>query len=113
LVGLRDRYAAAADDRRAVLSMADAVRYAEAIMTAIELDAEPWHADRDEASAAESRGARPAARPAVEPPATWSAASFAEETEDRMDWPRFASDLWPWASPMSRGVDDPDEPDRD
>jgi hypothetical protein len=52
LVALRDGYAASTDDRVAVLSIADAIRYAEAILTAIELDIEPWLAELDEAFSA-------------------------------------------------------------
>jgi hypothetical protein len=48
LVALRDGYAASTDDRVAVLSIADAIRYAEAILTAIEVDIEPWLAELDE-----------------------------------------------------------------
>lgn len=72
LVALRAGYGAAADDRHAVLSIADAVRYAEAIMTAVELDAEPWVAGPDDA-APDRRGER-----------------------GHPHGPRFASDLWPW-----------------
>jgi hypothetical protein len=49
LVALRDGYAASTEDRVEVLSIPDAIRYAEAIMTAIELDIEPWLAELDEA----------------------------------------------------------------
>jgi len=71
LVALRDGYGAAADDRRAVLSIADAVRYAEAIMTAVELDAEPWVAEPDAVPDRSGEHGHP-------------------------HGPRFASDLWPW-----------------
>jgi hypothetical protein len=53
LVALRDGYAASADDRASVLSVADAIRYAEAILTAIELDIEPWLAELDKAFSTE------------------------------------------------------------
>jgi hypothetical protein len=72
LVALRDGYGAATDDRRAVLSIADAVRYAEAIMTAVELDAEPWVAEPDDAVPDRS------------------------DERGHPHGPRFASDLWPW-----------------
>lgn len=41
IVAMRDGYLASPDDRRGVLSIVDAIRYGEAIMTAVELDAEP------------------------------------------------------------------------
>ena len=53
LVALRDGYAASTDDRTVVLSIADAIRYAEAILTAIDIDIEPWLAELDEAFSAE------------------------------------------------------------
>jgi hypothetical protein len=48
LMAMRSGYPAA-DDRGAALSIDDAIRYAEAIMTAVELDAEPWVAELDRA----------------------------------------------------------------
>jgi hypothetical protein len=54
LVALRDGYAASSEDRVAVLSIADAIVYAEAIMSAIELDIEPWLAELDESYSSEA-----------------------------------------------------------
>jgi hypothetical protein len=48
IVEMRDRYAVG-HDRAGVLSIADAILYVEAVMTAVELDVEPWLADPDEA----------------------------------------------------------------
>jgi hypothetical protein len=48
MIALRDGYALSDDDRVGVLSIADAIRYAEAILTAVELDIEPWLAEPDE-----------------------------------------------------------------
>jgi hypothetical protein len=53
LVAMRDGYAASSDDRVAVLSIADVIAYSEAIMSAIELDIEPWLAELDEAYSGE------------------------------------------------------------
>lgn len=49
IVAMRDSYLTSADDRRGVLSIADAIRYAETVMAAIELDIDPWLAQLDEA----------------------------------------------------------------
>ena len=54
LVAMRDGYGASSDDRDVVLSIADAVRYAEAILTAIEFDIDPWLAELDEAYGGEA-----------------------------------------------------------
>jgi hypothetical protein len=78
LLAMRDRYPIS-DDRTSVLSIADAIRYGEAVMTAVELDVEPWLAELDQAFADEDAG----------PPARL--------TRQR----RFASDLWPWPSPST------------
>jgi hypothetical protein len=48
IVAMRDDYAAHTD-RAGVLSVADAILYAEAVMTAVELDVEPWLIDLDRA----------------------------------------------------------------
>jgi hypothetical protein len=79
LVTMRDRYAESDDDRLPVLSIGDAIRYTEAIMTAIELDAEPWLAN----NASDGPGRGPAHSPRL---------------------PRFASDLWPWPTRSSRSL---------
>jgi hypothetical protein len=47
IVAMRDGYPASAADRDAILSIGDAIRYGEAIMTAVELDAEPWLIEPD------------------------------------------------------------------
>ena len=86
LIAMRDGYARADDDRVAVLSIDDAIRYTEAIITAVELDAEPWTAAMDEASAKDA-GDRPAGRPVRSPRLT-----------------RFASDLLPWQTRSSRSL---------
>jgi hypothetical protein len=85
LVAMRDGYGASADDRAAVLAVDDAVRYAEAVMTAVEHDDEPWHAEIEETAAYEAREAR-------------ESASLREgrHAGDVPHLPRFASDLWPW-----------------
>jgi hypothetical protein len=127
LVALRDGYAASRDDREAVLSMADAVRYAEAIMTAAELDVEPWLAEPDEAFADEP--APTAATADITDTAATADAAVAVEGPDAVDrptrapsweasdrpmpWRRFASDLWPRPTRRSLRVDRPAEPDRD
>ena len=48
IAAMRDGYLASPDDQRWVLSISDAIRYGEAIMTAVELDAEPWLAEPDQ-----------------------------------------------------------------
>jgi len=72
LVAMRDGYGVDDADRGSALSIGDAIRYAEAIMTAVELDAEPW--------VAEPRGF----------------VQGAGDEPGRPHGPRFASDLWPW-----------------
>ena len=79
LIAMRDGYARADDDRVAVLSIDDAIRYTEAIMTAVELDAEPWTAAMDEASA-KGAGDRPAGRPVRSPRLT----RFASDLSDNL-----------------------------
>jgi hypothetical protein len=54
IVALRDGYALSEDDRDGVLSIADAIRYSEAVLTAVELDIEPWLAEPDECFAADA-----------------------------------------------------------
>ena len=76
LVAMRERYAESDDDRGVALSIDDAIRYAEAIMTAVDLDAEPWMAALNH-SFVDGAGDEPG----LPPPG-----------------PRFASDLWPWPS---------------
>ncbi len=103
LIAMRDDYAASADDRVAVLSMADAVRYAEAILTAVEIDVEPWLVELDEALVEEPATAADPSDPA-------SASSPPRSTERASPWPWFATELWPWPSaPSSESA----EPDRD
>ena len=94
IVAMRDGYRASPDDGRAVLSISDAIRYGEAIMTAVELDAEldaePWlrepdHVDVDVAGAGPNHPGHPR---------------------------RFASDLWPRPIPSSRSLRLRDEADR-
>ena len=85
MIALRDAYPGSDDDRTGVLSIADAVRYGEAVMTAVELDVEPWVADPDDAAADE------ASADAVGGP------SPAPMTRTQ----RFASDLWPWPRPST------------
>jgi hypothetical protein len=77
LVAMRDWYAGSCDDRVAVLSIDDAIRYAEAIMTAIELDAEPWLAEVGGTPRSRARSPRLS---------------------------RFASDLLPWQTRSSRSL---------
>jgi hypothetical protein len=73
IVAMRDGYRASPDDHGAVLSIADAIRYGEAIMTVVELDAEPWLAEPDQVNVDEAGAGR-----------------------DHQGHPRrFASDLWP------------------
>jgi hypothetical protein len=78
LLVMRDGYPTS-DDRTGVLSIADAIRYGEAVMTAVELDIEPWLAELDDAFADEAENPAP------------------RLTRQR----RFASDLWPWPSPST------------
>ena len=80
LVAMRDGYAAAAADRAAVLSIDDAIRYTEAILNAVELDAEPWVAEPDHPFV-DGAGDEPGLPPYG---------------------PRFASDLWPWPNRRAR-----------
>jgi hypothetical protein len=80
LLALRAGYPQS-DDRTGVLSVADAIRYVEAVMSAAELDDEPWQANLDEADP----GARQ--EPAI----------------DLSREHRFASDLWPWPNPSTLG----------
>jgi hypothetical protein len=80
LVAMRDEYAAGDDDRGSVLSTDDAIRYVHAILTAIELDAEPWVPEPDHVFV-DGAGDEPG----LPPPG-----------------PRFASDLWPWPTRRSR-----------
>jgi hypothetical protein len=80
LVAMRDGYAVGVDDRASVLSVADAIRYTEAILVAIELDAEPWVAE-PEHTFVDGAGDEPGLPPYG---------------------PRFASDLWPWPTRPSR-----------
>jgi hypothetical protein len=90
IVALRDGYLATPDDRRTVLSIADAIRYGEAIVTAIELDAEPWLPEPDQVNI-KVPGAGP----------------------DHLGHPRrFASDLWPRPIRSSRSLRLRDEADR-
>ena len=89
IVAMRDRYLASPGDHRAVLAIADAIRYGEAIMTAVELDAEPWLPEPDQVNV--EAGAGP----------------------DHPGHPRrFASDLWPWPIRSSRSLRLRDEADR-
>ncbi len=92
---MRDGYVASDDDRVAVLSIADAIRYTEAIMTAVELDAESWRAEADET------GAHDTADPSDGGPAR----------SPRLT--RFASDLWPWPTRSSRSLGRRPEVDAD
>jgi hypothetical protein len=88
LVALRRGYGARLDDRRVVLSIEDAILYAEAVMMAVAVDdEEAWPVD---ASAAHDAGPAPAGRPAVRPA-------------------RAPNDPWPWASRWFGGP----EPHRD
>ena len=90
IVAMRDGYLASPDGHRAVLSIADAIRYGEAIMTAVELDAGPWLAEPGQVNV--------------------------ESAGDGPDHPghvrRFASDLWPWPIRSSRSLRLRDEADR-
>lgn len=76
LIVLRGEYRSSADERHGVLATRDAIAYAEAVMTAVELDVEPWLAELE--------------------------ASLVELCRDVEREPRsprlglrFASDLWP------------------
>jgi hypothetical protein len=90
IVAMRAGYLASPDDRRAVLSIADAIRYGEAIMIAVELDAEPWLPEPDQVND-DVAGAGP----------------------DHPGHPRrFASDLWPRPIRSSRSLRLRDEADR-
>src|SRR6185369_5924355 len=62
---LRSRYGASADDREPVLAIGDAIRYDEAVMTATELEIEPWPAELDAADVTDAAdgGDRGAAAP--------------------------------------------------
>jgi hypothetical protein len=73
LVAMRDGYPGEGDDRGSALSIADAIRYVDAILTAIEIDTEPWVPEPDHAFV-DGAGDEPG----LPPPG-----------------PRFASDLWP------------------
>ena len=89
-VAMRDGYRASPDDRRAVLSISDAIRYGEAIMAAVELDAEPWVPEPDQVDV-DVAGAGP----------------------DHPGHPRrFASDLWPRPIRSSRSLRLRDDADR-
>jgi hypothetical protein len=101
LIALRDGYAARVDEHVAVLSMADAMRYAEAILTAVEIDVEPWLVELDEAFGDEPSAAGDA-----------SAATAPSSIERPTPWPWFATELWPWPSPGAESAR-PSEPDRD
>ena len=83
LIAMRDGYAGSGDDRRAVLSVDDAIRYVEAILTAVESETEPWLDATDEASADGAGG------------------SVSETPRSRRP-PGFASDLWPWPTRSRR-----------
>jgi hypothetical protein len=90
LVAMRDGYGADDADRGSALSIGDAIRYADAIMAAVELDAEPWVAEPDHA--------------------------FVDGAGDEPGLPhgpRFASDLWPWPIRRSRTTANQDDVDRD
>jgi hypothetical protein len=91
LVELRDAYGAAAEDHGAALSIDDAIRYAEAVMTAVALDTEPWLVERDRAFAGPGH----------------------DELGHPLPGPRFASDLWPRTSGPSLPFGRPDGIDTD
>lgn len=80
LVAMRDGYGADNADFGSALSIGDAIRYTEAILTAIELDAEPWVAQPAHAFV-DGAGDEPGLPPYG---------------------PRFASDLWPLPSRRPR-----------
>jgi hypothetical protein len=88
LVAMRDGYGSGDADRGSALSIGDAIRYAEAIMTAVELDAEPWVAEPD--------------RPFVD---------GAGDEPGLPHGPRFASDLWPWPIRRFRATANQDDID--
>lgn len=80
LVAMRDGYPGDGDDRGSALSIDDAIRYVDAILTAIEVDTEPWVPEPDHAFV-DGAGDEPG----LPPPG-----------------PRFASDLWPGHTHRSR-----------
>ena len=87
MVAMRDGYPGDGDDHASALSIEDAIRYVDAILSAIEIDTEPWVPEPDHAFV-DGAGDQPG----LPPPG-----------------PRFASDLWP--SPtrrfrMTAGQDD-------
>lgn len=95
LLVLRDGYVRS-DDRVGDLSIADAIRYVEAVMAAVDLDTEPWVLEPDGAAPrgphADTLGENRARRPEA-------------MTADPSHRPRyrraFASDLWPWPTPST------------
>ena len=56
LLALRAAYNGSAEDRLPLLAVADAITYAEAVMDAVMLDAEPWPAKLDASDAVEGEG---------------------------------------------------------
>ena len=57
LLQLRSGYGTAADDQTPVLAIDDAIRYAKAVMTAVELDVEPCLTEPDTADLADTASA--------------------------------------------------------
>ena len=90
IVAMRDGYLASPDGYRSVISIADAIRCGDAIMTADELDAEPWVPEPDQVNV-----------------------DVAGAGLDHPGHPRrFASDLWPRPVRSSRSLRLRDEADR-
>ena len=87
LVAMRDGYPGDSDDRGSALSIDDAIRYVHAILTAIEIDTEPWVPEPD-LGFVDGAGDEPG----LPPPGA-----------------RFATDLWPWPIRQFRTTAGPDD----